>query len=775
MSNKPLIANKEQFQIQAISFLKNIFDLSLASGLGEIEIRTFKPVNRYFFNSIPKVVDVCYELCNSGTDVYFGINPRTGKGGKKENVQYVTVFHAEIDYGKDGHRKKPTFETIETGLEAISNFSPKPTMVIHSGGGYHCYWVLAVPLNVAATGVEVIEAINKNLSAALGGDPGTQDISRVLRIPGTYNLKLPECPREVKAVYLNGPKYQFSDFAQFTPREEIKPAQASKSVNDPSIKSEPANDSLAENDAELDLNSLAVSEKIKALILHGNDGSYSSRSEADMAVITSLVHRGVVLQQVREIFENYPIGEKYRQHPKPEDYLQHTIQAAKQFSNLTEAELQNPLFISGSLYKNDKGCHLGIVKFQEYIFRKHKLVILEQEKRFFKYNGQCYEECSDESLNNLCQEELNGYRKFFTKQAMSDLVHYAIGDALVNSDSAQENQVRYLNLQNGLFDLNEGQLINHTPTIFTTNLLPYDYDPEAQCPRFIQFLDEVFLGDQDKISFLQEAVGYAFHKSIPIPTLFFLIGEGSNGKSVFINTLTHLFGERNTSTISLASLGNEYYILGLFGKMINISSETPNKKQINTDIIKAAVAGDWVTGREPYKPPTKFRPYAKHYLAMNEAPMINDNSHGMWRRIYPLEFPRVFSKDEMDTGLPNKLVHELPGIFNWALEGYKRLRDKDFKFEENDSMKIAKQRYRAEADSVQAFIEEQLSAEKEDDKVKFGYVYEIYKAFCLREGFKNVEKKRSFQVSLVRAGFKVDNFTKDNNQVYIFGVKLVED
>jgi hypothetical protein len=377
MSNKPLIANKGQFDNQASRFLKNIFDLSLASGLGEIEIRTFKPVQRYFFNSISEVVDVCYELCNSGTDVYFGVNPRTGKGGMKENVHYVTVFHAEIDYGKDGHKKKPTFETSETALEAIQKFSPKPTMVIHSGGGYHCYWVLAVPLNVAATGIEVIEAINKNLSAALKGDPGTQDITRVLRIPGTYNLKLPECPREVKAVYLDGPKYQFSDFAQFTAREETKPSQAPKPANDPGIKREMANDSLAIENAELDLNSLAVSEKIKSLILNGNDGSYSSRSEADMAVVTSLVHRGVALPQVKEVFEKYPIGEKYRQHPKPEDYLQHTIQAAKELSNLTEMELQNPLFISGSLYKTDRGCHLGIVKFQEYIFRKHKLVILE--------------------------------------------------------------------------------------------------------------------------------------------------------------------------------------------------------------------------------------------------------------------------------------------------------------------------------------------------------------------------------------------------------------
>ena len=71
------------------------------------------------------------------------------------------------------------------------------------------------------------------------------------------------------------------------------------------------------------------------------------------------------------------------------------------------------------------------------------MIILEQEKRVFRFNSKCYEECSDESLNNLCQEELKSHRRLFTKQALTDLIHFAIGDALVNSEEAKENQVKY--------------------------------------------------------------------------------------------------------------------------------------------------------------------------------------------------------------------------------------------------------------------------------------------------------------------------------------------
>ena len=142
---------------------------------------------------------------------------------------------------------------------------------------------------------------------------------------------------------------------------------------------------------------------------------------------------------------------------------------------------------------------------------------------------------------------------------------------------------------------------------------------DAQCPRFIQFLDEVFMGDKEKISVIQEAVGYAFHKSMPTPAVFFLIGSGSNGKSVFINTIANLVGKENTCSISFNRLSDEYYILELFQKMVNMSAETP-VKNINSDIIKAVVGGDWVTGRRLYKQPMQFRPFAKHFLAMNKFP-----------------------------------------------------------------------------------------------------------------------------------------------------------
>ena len=623
-------------------------------------------------------------------------------------------------------------------------------------------------MEVAEIGLESIEAINKALSLRLGGDSGTQDISRVLRIPGTYNLKIPENPRPVTLVSSSGRKYSYEDLKKFIDLDAIGLA---KIPNKTEPKPIPSKDLVPES---ISIENLPVSERIESLILHGNDGTYLSRSEADMAVITPLVNRGVSEEVIKQVFLSYPIGDKYRTHNAPDQYLRHSIEKAKEASNLTEEEMINPLFISGSITKGDKGYHLNIVRFQEYMVKKYRMKILENA--FFQYNGKCYQYCTEEFLNHLCQKELKDHRKLFSKSSLKEFIHYAIGDKLVDSETARKDEVNHLTLQNGLYKLDEAQMIPHTPEIFTTNLLPYDYDPTSKCPRFTQYLEEVFLGDKEMISFVQEAVGYAFHKSIPMPAIFFLIGSGSNGKSVFINTLTNLIGEENTCSISLNSLSNEYYLLNLFGKMINISSETPHNKQINTDVIKAVVAGDWVTGRSPYKQPMKFRPYAKHYLAMNDTPPIKDTSHGMLRRIYIIEFPRTFTEREMDLDLTDKLSRELSGIFNWAMEGYNRLRKNSFRFQEASLMKTAKHKFKTESNSAFAFINGPLlKSDLMDDRVKLSQVYDHYLKFCSLEGYPEPETKEGLKNSLKSSGFKVDRSTKDSNQVHIFGIRLNSD
>jgi len=460
MGDNKIIQNKAEFETTAQTFLDKIFSPVLKNNLGDIEIRTFPKGQRpeqHFCQTAKEAAEIAFDLCNSGIDVYFGVNPRVGKRGKKENVHYVTAFHAEVDYGTDGHKKKSDYETYDEAIKAITNFKPQPTLINLSGGGLHCYWVLSAPVKTDEIGVKELESINKYFLNQLGGDKGTHNLDRVLRIPGTYNFKLADNPRKVRVVQKDGPVYDIDDFKDFINIEDPK----RKDTNDRKKSESRKNESSSTWDG--DIEKLAVSDRIKDLIKNGKDDTYSSRSEADQAVITALVHKGVSDSDIKTIFKKYKIGEKYREHSAPDEYLKYNIKKAAEFSNLNEEERQDPLFISGSLHKTDNGKYqLKIVPFQEYMNKKHRLKFLEKERTFFRYSGKCYEQCSEDRLNNLCQTELGKHRNLFLPASKANFIHFAIGNDMVDDDKAFEDQIRYLTMQNGLYDLSRHELIEHT-------------------------------------------------------------------------------------------------------------------------------------------------------------------------------------------------------------------------------------------------------------------------------------------------------------------------
>ena len=157
-----------------------------------------------------------------------------------------------------------------------------------------------------------------------------------------------------------------------------------------------------------------------------------------------------------------------------------------------------------------------------------------------------------------------------------------------------------------------------------------------------------------------------------------------------------------------------------------------------------------------------------HYLGMNTLPEIEDNTHGMWRRIHVIEFPRKFSESEMDVELTGKLMDELSGIFNWALEGYRRLRDQGFIFSESPSMQRSKSRYKQKNSSVVDFAESHfVEIFDSDNSVPFKDVYKRYQDFCSAEGIKRVFSKKDFRSSLVSEGYRIENSTKHANQLRI--------
>lgn len=542
----------------------------------------------------------------------------------------------------------------------------------------------------------------------------------------------------------------------------IEQTQTRPRTKNNKILSKNNNETTTQNSNQINIiDRFNLSANAKSLIVDGNKGRYPSRSEADMAVVCHLLSCGANDFDIIEIFKTYSIGDKYRTSNAPNKYLQRTIEKAKELVNLTPEEISNPLFTSKAITKHDRGYSLNIVNFQEYVCSEMKLKLNIKTQGIYRYNGKQYVTSSKKEINILSQNILNNYRNIFRRNDLDEFIHYMDNNNTLITEGDIEAGKPYICFKNCMLNTNSFEKVEHTDEIFTTSIFDYDYNPKADCPRFKQFLNEIFENDESKIRFIQEAAGYCLHRSLPIPALIFLVGNGCNGKSVLLDVLTSLFGSDNVANVNLSELSDEKMIITLVDKMMNVSPESPTNRRIDTDKIKSVASGDLVTGRAIYNDPFMFRPYAKHFIAMNEFPIIKDKSHGMSRRVFVVEFNRTFTGKEINTGLRDELRKELPGIFNFVLAGYKRMRSNGFTFENGEKFQNVAQDALHRDDPIKVFIEDYFQSNNVD-RAKLKDIYSTYEG-----NRQDPLGKKQLKEKLISFGYKVEYSTKDGNSLMV--------
>lgn len=141
---------------------------------------------------------------------------RDDKGGKKADLLALAAAFADVDVGTDGHKNPSKYPTKAAALAAIEQFPLRPSLLVDSGGGYQCYWLFSKPVRLSEKEIARLEGINKGLSLALGGDSAATDAARILRLPGTFNMKLAGNPRPVKIVWCEPERvYELMAFAPY--------------------------------------------------------------------------------------------------------------------------------------------------------------------------------------------------------------------------------------------------------------------------------------------------------------------------------------------------------------------------------------------------------------------------------------------------------------------------------------------------------------------------------------------------------------------------------
>lgn len=229
-------------------------------------------------------------------------------------------------------------------------------------------------------------------------------------------------------------------------------------------------------------------------------------------------------------------------------------------------------------------------------------------------------------------------------------------------------------IRNGVIDLKTGILQNHDPTLRFTMQIKSRLDPDAKCPRWLAFLEEV-QPDKQVQAWLQKFFGACLSGEMP-QIVVCNIGTGLNGKSVAINTIMSVLGDyagtADASTfMSGRSLGaNEQRsdLTRLRGKRMVSSSETDAGASLNEGFIKSWCGGEEILARAMYaKTPISYEPQGKLVLTSNHKPRIKEQDLGVWRRIRLI--PWSVRIKEVDDRIQEKLREEAAGILNWLIEG----------------------------------------------------------------------------------------------------------
>ncbi len=245
------------------------------------------------------------------------------------------------------------------------------------------------------------------------------------------------------------------------------------------------------------------------------------------------------------------------------------------------------------------------------------------------------------------------------------------------------NSSSLLNFEDGEFDPITKTLYPHIKEHYSTTRLPYKYDETAECPLWIKTLNEIFENDQSKISTMQEFFGYCFVPEVSMKKALLLLGESNTGKSTILFVFKDLIGKINYSTVPLKHMGHPQYTPMMINKLVNIDTDVSKTAEDYEEHFKKITSGEEINCNQKFIETFDFVPKCRIILAANIFPKITDHSSAFYNRLIIIPMDRIFLPEEMDRELVPKLKQELPGIFNWCIEGLQRLKKRG-RFEEVD-------------------------------------------------------------------------------------------
>ncbi len=792
-----------------------LYDLYSDFGGGYTYLWTMPDKKTYWFNSgrLDEMQKQAGELSEAGKDVYFGVgitkDPKFLGRAKSADVCGLPGLWIDIDF-KDAaaHAQTDLPETLE---EIISRIPLAPSILVHSGHGVHLYWLLREPwIFDDAAERQAAEKLLHGFQAYIKQQLGykidsTHDLARVLRLPGTKNYKNEPVDVRVLKEDTAQLRYNPEDFEPFT-----VPDIAIGDYEEHGRFKRLPTDGIAQ---------IAIDNC--QFLQHCRDHAERLTYYEWLAMVSNIARCKNGPEAVHELSAPYPKYSAKETDKKIQNVLNMngplTCRYIQQHCNFMDCPsggcgVKAPCAFS--LRNGDTvppAAGIDSVVTGEKDIPHEPLTDMGNAERFFRQHSHHLKYCPQfgtwliwDGIRHKIDDtgQIISYAKETVRSFHEDILHEMDPDKrkrlfmhaqkseslprikamlelsqhmfAVHVDELDQNKW-LLNVKNGCINLKTGQLLPHDQEQLITKLAPVTYDADAACPRFMQFMTDVFDHNANIIQFMQRLLGYSLTGDTSEQVMAFAYGaQGSNGKSTLLELFLNILGDYGETTASDTftlkhNEGIPNDIARLRGARFVKISELKENTKLNEALIKQITGQDKLTARFLRQEFFSFMPAFKLMILTNHKPRLTGDDPALWRRIVLIPFLQRFTGERKDKHLPEKLAKEWSGILNWCLTGC--LEWQRIGLEPPEEVRQATKEYQSESDVLNNWVSDCCLA-RPNLQTKTAMLFNSYESWCEENAERNYLSRNKFTQKLVEKGFEVHRGTKGVR--FIRGLALLD-
>ena len=344
--------------------------------------------------------------------------------------------------------------------------------------------------------------------------------------------------------------------------------------------------------------------------------------------------------------------------------------------------------------------------------------------------------------------------------------------ATVNDDFNKNSWL--LCCDNGVVDLKTGQLKDFDRADKISQCTHCEVDMIHEPKKFLAFLKDILKNNQEIYDYLHRLFGYCITGSSREQQLYFLVGDGNDGKSLLLDVIGTVLGDyfktaQNTLLTQEINDDKSATILAqLYSKRFVVMSELDKNTYLKENRVKDIVSGlEEIIGRYLYTNSFTFHFYGKIVISTNYKPHIRGTDKGIWRRIVAIPFFRNLQDNEVDKDLKEKLLVEAPQILGWLIKGCLEYQEKGL--EPPDVIKQFTSDYRKEEDLVSQWLDECCDTTYKEAISSSKDLFNAFSEWC----FNGNERKPTLSMFGTNMSKKFSKARIEGKTVY-YGVKLKE-